>query len=205
MPTFCRPINLQYLPLTLPLSTCSRISLIMYLWTKAIQSQPRSKDTKLWNSTLVINAFCFNILIIYLRESTNGSIGWEGEAESSLSTSQHRVWHGAPSQDPEIMTWAKIRHLTKLPRHPWLLIFLHFIMKDKDHHQMPPHICFYLPLLFSPLLQEHRAVKGGKVRGEIRGNVHVWYLFRTLLGIIQSLGTLRSNLLLRWAQALQDN
>ena len=77
-----------------------------------------------------------------------------------------------------------------------LLMFLHFIEKGKDHCQMPPTICLYLALpfsFFSPFLQEHILVKVGKMRGDIRSSIQVWDLFRSLLGIIQSLATLGSN------------
>ena len=62
---------------------------------------------------------CFKDLFIYLRERKRAPVGGaKGEGERILSRlrGECRVQRGAPSQDTEIMTWAK----TKIQMLNWL-------------------------------------------------------------------------------------
>ena len=70
---------------------------------------------------------------IYLRERENTSRGRRrvrGRGRGRLPTEQG-PWHGAWSQDPEIMTWAKGRHLTHwATQEPFYMVFLTISCSD---------------------------------------------------------------------------
>ena len=88
----------------------------------------------LFLASLGLFAICFIYFLkifIYLfereREKAQAEGRGRGKGTSRLHAehgAQHAAWHGAWSQDPEIMTWTKVRQPSEPPRHPMFLLFV---------------------------------------------------------------------------------
>ena len=57
--------------------------------------------------------FFFFEIFMYLRESKSEHKQGQGEGEAGSPLSRESVQHGAPTQDPDIMTRAQGRRLTR--------------------------------------------------------------------------------------------